>query len=67
MRNSFKPGQKWLDANGNLIQAHGGSVLFHEGKFYWYGENKEHTTVETGLWHQGVRCYSSTDLYNWQD
>ena len=49
MRNSFKPGQKWLDANGNLIQAHGGSVLFHEGKFYWYGENKEHTTVESGL------------------
>lgn len=65
--NSFKPGQRWLDTNGNPIQAHGGSVLFHEGTYYWYGENKENTYVETGLWHQGVRCYSSSDLYNWKD
>ncbi len=67
MLNSFLPGRRWLDTNGNPIQAHGGSMLFHEGRFYWYGENKENTYVETGLWHSGVRCYSSADLYNWQD
>src|SRR3546814_5186072 len=33
----------------------------------WYGENKEHTTGETAVWHWGVRCYSSSDLYNWHD
>jgi hypothetical protein len=35
--------------------------------FYWYGENKEHTIPGSGVWHWGVRCYSSTDLYNWSD
>src|SRR3546814_15263114 len=33
----------------------------------WYGENREHTTGETAVWHWGVRCYSSSDLYNWHD
>jgi hypothetical protein len=42
-------------------------VLHHEGAFYWYGENKEHTTPGSGIWHWGVRCYRSTDLYNWDD
>ena len=35
--------------------------------FYWYGENKELSGPGTGIWHCGVRCYSSTDLYNWDD
>ncbi|BEP13981.1 glycoside hydrolase family 43 protein [Acidothermaceae bacterium B102] len=35
--------------------------------FYWYGENKERSTPGSGVWHWGVRCYSSTDLYNWTD
>lgn len=38
-----------------------------DGTFYWYGENKEKTTGENALWHWGVRCYSSQDLYNWKD
>lgn len=67
MLNSFKPGRQWLDNNGKPIQAHGGSVLFHDGLFYWYGENKERTYADTGFWHSGVRCYSSQDLYNWRD
>jgi beta-xylosidase len=67
MFTNFSPGQRWLDTSGKPIQAHGGSILFHEDTFYWYGENKENTYVETGLWHQGVRCYSSKDLYNWND
>lgn len=65
--NSFKPGKVWLDTEGKRIQAHGGSVIFIDGTYYWYGENKEKTTGKTDIWHFGVRCYSSTDLYNWED
>ena len=66
-RNAFYPGQVWLDTNGNRIQAHGGSVITVDGVYYWYGENKEKTDGKNGIWHWGVRCYSSTDLYNWED
>ena len=57
----------WLDTEGKRIQAHGGSLLHHEDAFYWYGEDKERTTPGSGIWHWGVRCYRSTDLYNWED
>ncbi|MBR4766664.1 MAG: family 43 glycosylhydrolase, partial [Clostridia bacterium] len=67
MYHSFRPGREWLDTNGRPIQAHGGSVMFIDGTYYWYGENKEKTTGETDIWHWGVRCYSSVDLYNWDD
>lgn len=61
------PGKPWLDTNGNRIHAHGGSILFVDDTFYWYGENKEKTVVDTDIWHWGVRLYSSKDLYNWTD
>ncbi len=64
---SFRPGQVWLDTGGNRIQAHGGSIHHDSGVFYWYGENKERTTPDSGIWHWGIRCYRSTDLYNWED
>ncbi len=64
---AFYPGALWLDTAGRPIQAHGGSVIFDNGKFYWYGENKEFTRGDGAVWHWGVRCYSSTDLYNWTD
>ena len=64
---SFKPGQVWYDTEGKRIQAHGGSVLYLDGLYYWYGENKEKTTGNDDIWHWGVRCYTSTDLYNWED
>src|SRR3954465_11631221 len=64
---SITPGQKWVDTEGKRIQAHGGSVLAVDGVFYWYGENKEFTTPGSDVWHWGVRCYSSADLYNWED
>lgn len=63
----IRPGQPWLDTNGNRIQAHGGSVFYQDGVFYWYGENKEMTTPGSGNWHWGVRAYSSTDLCAWED
>ncbi|MFT3888194.1 MAG: family 43 glycosylhydrolase [Arachnia sp.] len=65
--NSITPGLPWLDTEGKRIQAHGGSILEVDGTFYWYGENKEFTIPGSDVWHWGVRCYSSTDLYNWTD
>ena len=66
-RTAITPGRPWSDTSGNRIQAHGGSILEVDGTFYWYGENKERSTPGSGIWHWGVRCYSSTDLYNWTD
>ena len=67
MYNSIRPGQPWLDTQGNRIQAHGGSVIHIDGTYYWYGENKEKTDGKNGIWTYGVRAYSSQDLYNWED
>ena len=64
---SIRPGQVWLDTNGNRIQAHGGSIIAYDNMFYWYGENKEKTLPGSGIWHYGVRMYRSKDLYNWED
>ena len=66
-RTSFKPGEVWLDTNGKPIQAHAGSIIQVADRYYWYGENKEFTTGKTKVWTWGVRCYESTDLYNWDD
>nr|WP_221401505.1 family 43 glycosylhydrolase [Paenibacillus phyllosphaerae] len=65
--NAIRPGQVWLDTEGKRIHAHGGSILYLDGVFYWYGENKEKSTPGNGIWHWGVRCYASRDLYNWED
>ena len=63
---SITPGRVWLDTDGNRIQAHGGSIITVGDTFYWYGENKEKTTGKDNIWHWGVCCYSSKDLYNWK-
>ncbi len=74
-RTSFLTGSYWYDDNGGLIQAHGGGILYDEksGKYYWYGEAREPSTVPENLksyasmgWRIGVACYSSEDLYNWR-
>ena len=67
MYKAFYPGEEWLDTEGKPIQAHGGSIITVDGVYYWYGENKEHTDGKNGVWHWGVRCYASRDLYNWED
>ena len=59
---SIEPGKKWLDTKGEHINAHGGGVLFYEGKYYWYGENRPERGFTTKV---GVEVYSSTDLMNW--
>lgn len=67
VNSSIRPGTPWLDTDGKRIQAHAGSMHVEDGVFYWYGENKERTKPGSGVWHWGIRCYSSTDLYNWHD
>jgi hypothetical protein len=60
---AFQPGQPWLDAAGERIEAHGGGLLLHEGVYWWYGEDHAHGLGNAA----GIRCYSSTDLLNWTD
>ena len=68
LQTAIRPGQPWLDTSGNRIQAHGGSIIVAEdGRFVWYGENKEFTTAGSPTWHWGVRAYVSDDLINWED
>jgi len=60
---TFEPGKIWKDTDGNHINAHGGGILYKDGAYYWYGEHKGKTNSAR----VGVRCYSSTDLYNWKN
>lgn len=64
---AFYPGKPWLDENDFRIQAHGGSVFYENGTYYWYGEDKGKTLPGSPIWHYGVKMYSSKDLYNWKD
>ena len=63
----FTPGAVWRDTDGHPIQAHGGGILFHDGLYYWYGENKDGPTdpISGGVDILGVSCYSSPDLERW--
>lgn len=60
----IRPGQEWPDRKGEHINAHGGGLLFHRGKYYWYGENRPARGFTTEV---GVEVYSSSDLMNWED
>ena len=37
---SFTPGELWLDDKNVHINAHGGGILFENGRYYWFGEHK---------------------------
>jgi hypothetical protein len=63
---TFKPGELWLDTEGQHINAHGGGILYHGGKYYWFGEHKV-AGREGNKAMVGVSCYSSKDLYNWKN
>jgi hypothetical protein len=67
MASSFFPGKPMFDIQGKRIQAHAGGIYYLDGAYYWYGENKEFSVAGKNIWHWGVRCYKSTDLYNWED
>lgn len=68
-------GEVWRDTGGEVINAHGAGVLFHDGVYYWYGECKGDSTyrlewVKTWeCWRTeagGVSCYSSKNLVDWK-
>ena len=59
-KSAFTPGEIWKDINGEVINAHGGGVLFQNGTYYWYGEIRGEKESK------GVNVYSSKDLYNWK-
>ena len=67
VQSSIVNGKPWVDTGGEPIQAHGGAVIFEDGLYYWYGENKEHTDGKNGVWTWGIKVYSSGDLMNWDD
>ena len=56
-------GKIWRDTDGSIINAHGGGILYHQGRYYWYGEHRPASGFVT---EEGVNCYSSTDLCNWK-
>ena len=48
----------FVDQNGEAVHAHGGQILFHEGFYYFIGENR------TGR--NKVSCYRSVNLRDWE-
>lgn len=52
--NRIQNGTVWKDTEGNVLHAHGGHILLHNGVYYWYGENRLDDLY--------VSCYSSIDL-----
>lgn len=61
--NGILPGEIWRDVKGDTINAHGGCVIFAEGRYYWYGE---HRSSNRQLPQEGVTVYSSPDLTTWK-
>lgn len=59
-QNQFTPGKIWNDTQGEVINAHGGGLLYSKGNYYWFGEKRGQRASE------GVNVYSSKDLYNWK-
>jgi len=55
---TLKNGTVWRDTDNNPIHAHGGHMLYSEGWYYWYGEDRGENYY--------VNCYRSKDLMNWE-
>lgn len=51
-------GAPWKDTRGEDIQAHGGHILFRDGWYYLYGEDR--------LGNRYVSVYRSRDLVSWE-
>lgn len=55
---TLQNGTLWKDVDGNPIHAHGGYILYHEGYYYWYGEDRREDFY--------VSCYRSVNLTDWE-
>ena len=58
----IRSGELWADNNGVHVTAHGGGMMYHDGTYYWFGENKSDSTSSALV---GVMCYSSENLTDW--
>ncbi len=54
----LKNGVLWKDVNGEPIHAHGGWMLYYNGYYYWYGEDRRENYY--------VSCYRSRNLTEWE-
>jgi hypothetical protein len=59
----IRPGDPWLDNQGQRIQAHGGGITVWRGTYYWFGEDR---TPSNDPEKRYVSCYSSRDLVHWK-
>lgn len=75
LHRAIHPGELWTDSKGEVINAHGGGILYFKHMYYWFGEIKKGKTSgakDITSWEDyrvdagGVSCYSSTDLLNWK-
>ncbi|WP_066016569.1 hypothetical protein [Endozoicomonas atrinae] len=57
----IESGKDWLDTNGKLINAHGGTLFQAEETYYWIGQDR---TQNSNLFN-ALNCYSSNDLTTW--
>ena len=55
-------GSPWYDDLGSSVNAHGGQILYDNGRYYWVGERRKDNDNSFG----GFNLYSSTDLMNWR-
>lgn len=60
----IRSGELWPDNQGVHVNAHGGGILYHDGTYYWYGENKSDSTSSAMV---GIMCYSSKNLTDWNN
>lgn len=50
----YHVGGPMFDTSGKVIQAHGGGLLYENGVYYWFGENKEYTLGDGKIWTYGI-------------
>lgn len=55
-----RAGEALADQHGEVAQLHGVGVLFHEGRYYAWGEEKS-----AGPYFTSVECYSSENFATW--
>lgn len=57
-------GEPTPDTDGRHVNAHGGNILRADSVYYWYGEFRGDGTP--GSCQEGIACYSSADMEQWQ-
>ena len=55
---TLKNGTLWLDVDGAPVHAHGGYIIWYDGWYYWYGEDRRDRYY--------VSCYRSKNLTDWE-